>query len=75
MVYTVEGYTFSPKCEGSEPDFENFQILDFVRAQTPESAFNKFKKDSGKMFKEAGFIEIHIREVSTTTDCFYMDEE
>jgi len=41
FIYTTEGTTFSPSCDGPESDIENCQVLGIEEADTPDEAVKR----------------------------------
>lgn len=62
ILITTEGYTFSPKNEGPEPDVENCQMLAKVEAPDVGEALKRAVEENPNLI-ELGFDEVIIYEV------------
>ena len=62
MIITAEGYTFSPCCEGPDPDIENCQVLGFEEADSAEEAVDALRRER-PWVRDLRFSEVVVFEV------------
>lgn len=46
IFVTMEGYTYQPDSEATEPDVENLQVLGFAEGTDAEDAFDRWVRES-----------------------------
>lgn len=59
LIYTTDGTTYSPSCDGPEPDIENCQVLGIEEADTPNEAVKKMLEHFPELLG-LGFNEVIV---------------
>lgn len=63
IFLTVEGITFQPDSESSEPDIENLQVIGFAKGKDSKEAFHNLITENKHLLKTT-FDEIFCYELT-----------